>query len=359
MPAIADPLAEDEPAYLSAALYAISRAGFSIDGVALRSEPAIAQISARNGLDLGPDAEIRPEAQIKHAVQEYLNQRGEPAPYIHSYAAAVLSLLKLRAFHENLAQSSADGLAQLHAEIHKVFIDRSFLVRYGGGDHSLESGLWWHGPRPTGQPCLADRVEMETVRFLQKNPGCTLAALDRSLCALNPGLLTPSLDLIRACLDSYAAPDPADPTAWTLRAQDNPLLRRSDLEEANHLLRRLGERLNYSVEGDQPLLWVGAGGEPAFAFYPIASTLIGRFVFSAPYPADRCVVVLPGSRSNLMAIKLRLNPALNQAVSRGWRFLKFRHLRSLADNPLISRETWAMQLDTDPPEYKAAQMNMF
>jgi hypothetical protein len=69
--------------------------------------------------------------------------------------------------------------------------------------------------------------------------------------------------------------------------------------------------------------------------------------------------VLPGSRSNLLAFKQHENPLLDLAVKRGWRFLKFRHLRSLVDNLLLTRETFSMQVNTDPPEYKPTQLNMF
>jgi len=268
-------------------------------------------------------------------------------------------LAQAQAARKEKTQSAADALTQLQGQIRLIFSDRTFLVRFGGGEHTLESGLWWPVTPKSSQPALFDRVEMEVVRWLQKHPGCTYAALDRALCNAIPGLSTPSVDMIRTCLESYAGEDPPGSGCWNLRPQDSPLLRRKDIQEAAALLGRLGEQLGYQVSGENPLLWGGTGDQPEYAFHILASTLIGRFIYQAPYPAARCVIVLPGSRSNLMAIKLRLNPVLNRAVQSGWRFLKYRHLRSLADNPLISRETWSMQLGSDPPEYQSAQMNMF
>ena len=352
-------LAEYEPAFLSAALVAGSMAGFSLQGLALRPEQALGQVTWMAGAAGPSSSGSQPEVRARAAVAEVLARRGEPSPFAVANAAAVAALTMDLGDRKEKPQPAADALARLQGQVRHLFLDRGFLVRFGGGEHTLESGLWWPvAPHPP-QLALFDRVEMDVVLWLQKNPGCTYAALDRALCASNPGLNTPSGEMIRACLESYAVEEPRGGGCWYLRPQDSPALRQKDILEARRLLGRLGEGLGYRVDGETPLLWEDAGSQPDYVFYILASTLVGRFINQSPYPPDRCVIVLPGSRSNLMAIKLRTNPVLNRTVQAGWRFLKYRHLRSLADNPLLNRGTWSMQLGSDPPEYQSEQMNMF
>jgi hypothetical protein len=49
---------------------------------------------------------------------------------------------------------------------------------------------------------------------------------------------------------------------------------------------------------------------------------------------------------------------LDQIWQNGWRVLKFRHLRRLAESPGLTRESWARELSGDPIE-PLEQMKMF
>lgn len=57
-----------------------------------------------------------------------------------------------------------------------------------------------------------------------------------------------------------------------------------------------------------------------------------------------------------MAYKLRRDPHLDQAIDAGWRFLKYRHLRWLLVNQILSREVLDDELERDPLTYTAPQM---
>jgi hypothetical protein len=77
----------------------------------------------------------------------------------------------------------------------------------------------------------------------------------------------------------------------------------------------------------------------------------------SPYKA---VLVVPGSRSNLLAYKLKRDPHLAEAVAKGWRFLKFRYLRQLAEREDLSPVLWDELLDADPPILESpVQMTIF
>jgi hypothetical protein len=70
------------------------------------------------------------------------------------------------------------------------------------------------------------------------------------------------------------------------------------------------------------------------------------------------VVVLPGSRSNLLLFKRRRDPRLDYLLAE-WSFVKFRHLRDLAVNPMVTRENIDEQLPADQLTYESSQLNLF
>jgi len=71
------------------------------------------------------------------------------------------------------------------------------------------------------------------------------------------------------------------------------------------------------------------------------------------------LIVLPGGRANLVAFKLQRDPRLRQAVEEGWRFVKYRQVRWLAENPALSIESLDEFLAQDSLTYDAPQLRLF
>jgi hypothetical protein len=237
-------------------------------------------------------------------------------------------------------------------------------LRFGATD-SPESGSWWL--REAGNSALpaADRVERALVTFLLHHPGCRFSELEEALNAEFTGMLTPSLELLHVCLDSYAVQDPPESSSWRLRPQDEPSARRKDLDEAHAFLKSLAERLGYTQEGSPPV-WLDEQAQPRFWFYPMASAVIGETMLgkpgSPPSPPAGSIIVLPGGRANdprLAALCALLEESPAEAAPAGWRFLKFRHLRQLLDHPMLLRENFDTLLAQDPLTYAAPQMRLF
>jgi hypothetical protein len=102
-------------------------------------------------------------------------------------------------------------------------------------------------------------------------------------CALQfQGLRTPALSFLQACLESYAEPLPQSPGFWQLKPREKPALRQQDIQTMREKLVELGQRLNYQIEGENPLRWQAENGETAYMFFLFASSMIGRFVYSPP-----------------------------------------------------------------------------
>jgi hypothetical protein len=248
------------------------------------------------------------------------------------------------------------ALAEVNAAIQQALRTDESLVQVEAGGQSLESGFWGLSIGQEQASPLPDRVEVEIVRFLARHPESTLSTIESDLYPKFPGLQAPPRAVVRAVLDSYALEVDG---VWRLRPEDAPSARRASLQEMTALLRALGGRLAYRLEEPEPhvVLWQGEDGL-ACAFHLTASAIAGRFFAHSPHPRERCLLVLPGGRASLLAYKLRRDPALRQAAA-GWRFVKFRLVRALADVPLLTRQTWDEQVNSDPIEHTPGQMMMF
>ncbi len=363
-------ISEVEPGFLTAALVAADAAGFDLCSLALRGETGQAQILWERSAQLArePVTMSAVTAASQASAARFLRACGEPAGYLPMFAAALSGTAEVHAFQRPAALQTPDGqdngepkpaedYNQAQNAAREALTYRGGFLRYGVDD-SPESGQWWvREPVEPVQP-LADRVEMALVNYLNKHPGCTLAELDCMLCAAFPGLLTPSVELIHTCLSSYGEPDPVDEHRWRLRQQDFPAARRADLAEVRIQLDQLGKRLNFKVVDDTPLVWVDALGQAAYRFYPIASAVLGEILIRSGSPPGNSLIVLPGSRANLVAFKLGHDLRLAQAAQSGWRFLKFRHVRWLLEAPMLSLENLDENLVLDPLTYTASQMRL-
>jgi len=104
------------------------------------------------------------------------------------------------------------------------------------------------------------------------------------------------------------------------------------------------------------LQWKKTSDQMTYTIYIIASAALGEIVSNATANPSQCFIVLPGSRANLVMYKLHRNPQLKQSVDTGWRFLKFRHVRRLAESALLTHFTFDEQVALDPLTYSEPQI---
>jgi hypothetical protein len=362
-------IGEAEPGFISAALIAAGLAGLELDGLALRPESDQAQItwritSSETHRPIFPQEHTGRDPDLaRRAARTYLQQRGEPAGYLHLHSAALAALVdagRLSALppgEDGKPLSPAEILTKMNASLEEAFSWRGGFVRYGGSEKSLEVGQWWLRETGAAETPLSDRIEMALVRTLLKNPGIPLPELDASLCAEFPSLLTPSPELLQVCLESYGEEDPPESGHWHLHPQDQPKARREDLVEIGKLLDQIARQLGFQSEGEDPLLWKDTRGDTAAVIHLQASAVVGQILLSPAPQAPQRWIVLPGGRANLLAYKLASDPRFKQAAER-WRFIKYRQVRYLAESPLLSLDFLDEQLSLDPLTYAAPQMRM-
>jgi hypothetical protein len=341
-------LAEPESPFVSAALLAAQESGFDLAGIAMRTADDSLQITWQRGNDEELRSTSSKGQPLQKILSAYLKTRGETTTYFNLHTASIAALASQRAL-----VWSDEAVAQNAETVHQTLRGHTFA--HFDARTSPDTGTWGLAtPDPLVVP-LVDRVEMAVVHHLQSHPGSSFEEIQ---CALNqefPGLLTPSLGLLTTVLDSYAV----DQKGWRLRPEDDASARRTNLKDMQGLLMTMGKRLGYisALSAPNLIIWQEADAAP-WAFYISASAVVGKIMHTNPYPATRSVLVLPGGRAGLLVYKLRRDPTLRYKAE-GWHFLKFRHLRQIAEMPLLTSENWHEIINTDPIEQNTIQMMMF
>jgi hypothetical protein len=210
---------------------------------------------------------------------------------------------------------------------------------------------------PSSSIPLSDKTELEVYRLLREKGLLTLSELEELFYTSFQGPLAPKSDFLRECLASYGEEAEGK---WRLRVEDEPEMRARDQEEIKAMLWELGEKLGFQVrEGARDpfdVIWEEkeAFGKPLHLIaelnfgFVVESTaaLTGFFLrhFSPPFP--RSYVVIPGGRASLVWYKLKNMPLWSSL--KGWQFIKYRHLRRLAQEKAPDRYSLQKIIGLDP-----------
>jgi hypothetical protein len=225
--------------------------------------------------------------------------------------------------------------------------------------------LWLRETNKVNHISISDNVELFIANFLVDHPGCKIIDIDSAMCQTFPGLFTPGSQFLRLCLESYGQPDPDDIHRWYLRPEDKPDERLADLNRARSYLHQIAARLSFECEDrnnnlSKPYVhWINRKDKLDYWFFISVSSAIGEIVLYGDQPPMRGYIVFPGSRASLLIYKLRRDLRLNKAFNSAqgvWRFLKFRHLKSLTEAPLLTSENLDQFLGLDPLTFSTPQL---
>jgi hypothetical protein len=389
-----------ETRFINAAIIAAWASGFNLSGIAMRIQDSHAQISwdrsqppTQEILSEPPPTEQKIHELIRQTAKKHLLERGEPSAYVNLHTASLVELLgthKFISYSQNFSLS--DLYSQIHNNIKEAFSNQDQMISYSKGDRSFESGLWWFSERfcdtyaDKVSISLADRVEYTIIEFLRKHSELIIPELEKYLCNKFPGLFTPDLELIRECAYSYCDLDTSEGSKWCLRNQETQERRDMDIQNMQLLITQIGDYIGYDstlldlfqpqkelfhFQEDpfikQPVMikWE-SNGEVRFIFYVIFTGMIGKTVFKNQlnqenqYPGNsiKRILVIPGGRASLVRFKINRDPRLKQATQLGWYFIKYRHVRRLAENEYLSKENFFDQLSQDPLANIDPQMSL-
>jgi len=343
---------EAEPAFVASAFTALSAAGFDLKGLAVRTEHDPIQCVWERGERLRREGEKPDVPSIRAVMEETLRERGEPVGYLHLQAAALEALVESHALREG-NQEFDEALRGTHSLIQTAVKQGPNFVHHSSGE-GVEAG-WWGLSDWSERDSLTDRAEVIVVNHLQRHPESIFLEIENQLYQRLRGLTTPSQGIARAILSSYANQDAA---TWRLRPEDTAGRRRDELQRMAGIVRKTGLRLGYVVEtrGDW-LLWQEEGNLVQ-AFRVFASALVAEVIRANPYPPQQSILVIPGGRAGLIAYKSQRDPGLAERLAE-YRLAKFRMWRAIAEIPVLTQETYAEQLASDPVERAQGQMTMF
>lgn len=355
-------VAENEPMLLLATLLAAGTSGYSLSAFSHALDDQIAQCYWQKNPK--PPNTVRPDQAMpiaKQHVKTYLNLKGEPANYQQIHTAAITGL----AFESKLAidiflQNPNSAASETQKWIESLFTEEDLLKRVGGGKASIETGEWWLlNPENPSLP-LIDRVEMELLGYLFDKKEINTQEIKEFIYQTFQGRITPSVKELAICLESYADMVDPDGHLWKLKEREDQQLRRTEVDEIRGLIINLGKKLNYKIVGEGPIFWYDESQpKPIFGFYVISTAVIPRKFLEDQLNAQRKILVFPGSRANLLAFKKQRDPVLADLMDQNFLEVKFRLIRDLEANPLLSRELFNEQIKVDPPEYRTSQLALF
>ncbi len=355
-------VAEMEPMLLLATLLAVDTVGFRLSTYAQSIDDQIAQCQFALQSELVNT--IQPAEMLEIARQkviQYLTEKGEPAHFEQVHAAAITNLahenaLAIDVFLENENQFASETERLLET----LFEERGFLERVGGGTASLDTGIWWLADPENPEQPLIDRLEQVVVRYLVQHGSATAEQVKQSAYEALPGIFTPTYDDLLNCLESYAELAEPGSHLWVLRDADLPAARKADIESMRQSLTTIGQTLAYTVKGDDPLFWFETGlEEPVYSFHILASAIVEKHIRCDQSTAQIKILLIPGSRANLLAYKEERDPVLKAALDRAYIIVKYRLVRDLEANPLLSRDLFREQILVDPPEFRSSQLALF
>jgi hypothetical protein len=354
---------EAESNFIQSTIVAAGQSNYSMKGISLRADKHFAQIhwDSHRESEKQITAPFVLEDQMQKLVVSsainYLDQRGEPAPYITLHANALFNLANNKGISEGRSTSSAEEYSRIQHLIEKSLTYQHGFLRHGGSEKSLENAILWHQEINEPESMLSDKVESKIRQLIDDREGIELSSFDHLVCEIFRGMMTPDFGLVNNCIDSYCKKDDFQSGSIVFREQDKPGKRSLEIASNCLALHDLGSNLGFSTSGDNPVIW-NLQKEISHVFFVVSTAEIGNIVFNSPYPANKSILVIPGARSKLLLYKIRKNFYLNQIINQGWRFLKFRHLRHLLDSPTLTRENLDIELNLDPLTESPAQMRL-
>jgi hypothetical protein len=354
---------ELEPGFLSAVTIGSLVPNMHLEGIALRSEDGQAQLFwQKKKIEESPAKAISSvEDEIRNGVKTYLEEeRGEPSPYIYLHAAGLRALANHPFQGED--RSIGEFLSTVQSSFSRTLTYRNGFLRFKGSGKSIEIGDWWIRDYQGKVLPVSDRVEMEVVNCLLKYPKSTFYTLDQRICENTPSLAPPETELIQVCLESYGILDPSEQRFWSIQDRDKPATRRKDIQVIAGMLEEIGTRLEYqTVSYEKPqkrIDWIDKSGGTPYTFYISASGVLGRYLLEPETKGKKSIIVVPGSRANLVAYKLRTNPHLNLVFGQDWEFIKYRHIRQLVERSNLNQSNLDEQLSLDPLTYTKPQIRL-
>lgn len=340
---------EPSAGMISAVIESAAISGFDLVGCAVKDSINPVQIQWQRGSTKKDFAPVNIQKIARDAMRNLLNDIHEPSEYIKIHTAAMTSLADADAFPQSIHQFTYEKFMEVQTSMNALLMDTGFLRRMKATAQEPESGLWWLAQPDAGQTPLADKLESEILSWLQNSVELEEESLLTRVYQNFSGFLTPSDELTRQCLASYADQE-ALTRKWKLRMGETQREREKDIARIFDLVGKIAAALHVRQEEEGILYWYPevAGTDPIYQLVITNTAAIERKYLLERSPDCETIILLPGSRAGLMKYKLERDPYLQQLLEEHAHFLKFRTLRSIASRVDLTLDIWNLLIDTDP-----------
>lgn len=349
---------ELESLFLLAGMFAAQSAGLRLSQVSLSGDNETLQTVWR--LPTSSPIQQRPQAvlSVRESGKQFLNQLGEPTQYLRLLSLTIADLLSGGLLKDRPKPN--EMLNDIELQFSTAFNDAAYFQRFNPGT-TPEAGLYWLAKPMAGSVSLADQCEGIILHELQRQESISKTELLSRIYADLPGFLTPADELIQEILASYASTEEhKGEKVYRLLENEKAATRNADLAKVRSLIETIAERLGCRRElmADRIVLF-DKKGELSHTFFPISSACVSQILSGNQDNPGQKIIVIPGSRSNLITYKLKRDPNMRLLKSEDWQLVKYRQLRNLADLPMLNQELFISQIKNDPPEFHAAQLTLF
>lgn len=342
------------PSYLLASLAGTVKAGFQMQGYAAQNNSTHLQYVWKK--ELSPIKASTP--QTLSIVSALLKQKAEPVPFNDIFAFTVTSLSDAMALPLQIEQDESDLYNIVIKDLQATLSDRKDFRQFSRG--GVTTGKWTLVHSNTNDHSTDDRIELAIIQLILKQPELVFQNMYVELCRQFPGFLTPDKDLCIACLNSYAKRTQLGRLTYALDPDEDPQKREKEIREIGSLVNHIGRKLGFVMDKGNPLTWYDENKEPVYQFFITSNTvftplLMKRILNRSCTP----VILFPASRSRLIMEKERRNPLLEETLKDNWHLVKYRHIRKMGEQDLLTTQAWQDMLDADPPLWEpAAQLKL-
>jgi DNA-directed RNA polymerase subunit RPC12/RpoP len=345
-------LSELEPPFLSCVIPSAHKAGWKLTGLAINPEDHVAEIHWEDNSESSPSTENIYRSIEKGAVS-YLRHKGEPADYLEMTCCA---LLELESSSQLILEQYGNSV---QTRLKTAFSNPVTFLHIGPGEQTLESGHWWLKNDPTCNQVFSDIVELETLKILNSQETVTADMIECRIRELYPLAFSEIREYIKQILYSYAILLPGESHHWKLKDKEAESNRLQDVQRQIARVIDLGKKLNCTIEGEHPIIWMDKFHKPIYKFYIYHHSAFIKDLLHEEHDDSQGVLLLPASRLDLLEYKEKEYPAMTRVLSEGWRIVKFRLMSRIMDNPLVTLDSFSGMLKTDPVENNPDQLFLF
>lgn len=326
-------------------------AGFKLTGAAFRQESYLLQCEWAS--KEFPIKSKESNMEIESIIQNCLNEVGEPVDFQNILMQVVTQMTFNNLTKVNIETIDETDFSRLNNRIKKFSNIQHFLTLLSSETQS-GSKYWLFNDRKSQEP-RSERMEAYIFEVLQHANEISKASLCQLVCTKFNGLLTPEAALFHSIVHAYAEEISEGCGVFKLRPKEILANRKKEVNEISSLLLILGERLGYLITDKNGVIWTESSTNSIeYTFHFSITAQISDLVLKpTKHESAQHVLIFPGSRAGLINYRFKTDPRLTGAIENGWHFVKFRHIRQLANMQELTPGSWRNLLDGDPPMQKA------